>query len=137
MGKRRTARELAVQLLYQLEVAGGDAREVKERFWDECRVDTDVELFASVLVKTYFEHEEEVDGVIASAAENWDFERIAKVDRNILRIATTELFYLDDVPPKVALNEAIEVAKKYGSTDKSYKFVNGILDRIMKYNEKA
>lgn len=132
MGKRRTARELAVQLLYQLEVAGGDAETVRERFWDERRVDTDVELFAALLVKTYYEHEEEVDAAISGAAENWDFSRIARVDRNILRIAAAELFYLDEIPPRVTLNEAVEVAKKYGSTDKSYGFVNGVLDRILR-----
>jgi transcription antitermination factor NusB len=136
MSRRRAARELAVQLLYQLEIAGGDACDVKERFWSERRVDTDMELFASLLVKIYFENEEEVDAVIAAAAENWDFKRIAKVDKNILRIATTELLYFDDIPPKVTLNEAIEVAKKYGSTEKSYRFVNGVLDRIMRDNEK-
>jgi transcription antitermination factor NusB len=137
MGKRRTARELAVQLLYQLEVAGEDAEAVKGLFWDERRVDTDVEFFASLLVKTYEDHPEEVDKAIAGAAENWDFKRIARVDRNILRIAVTELLYLDDIPPKVTLNEAVEIAKKYGSAERSYGFVNGVLDRIMKGTERG
>lgn len=132
MGKRRTARELAVQLLYQIEVAAGDPEAVTNRFWDERRAESDVELFASVLVKTYEENAEEVDAVVAAAAHNWDFDRIARVDRNILRVATTELLFVDDVPPKVTVNEAIEIAKKYGSTEKSYGFINGVLDRIMR-----
>jgi len=119
--------------LYQVEVAGGGAPEtVKNRFWDERRAESDVELFASLLVKAYEEHAEKIDKVIAAAAHNWDFDRIARVDRNILRVATAELLYVGDVPPKVTVNEAVEIAKKYGSTEKSYGFVNGVLDRIMK-----
>ena len=137
MGKRRTARELAVQLLYQIEVGGGDPEAVKMRFWDERRAESDVELFTSSLVKNYEEHAEEVDTVIAAAAHNWEFDRIARVDRNILRVATTELLFLEDVPLKVTLNEAIEIAKKYGSTEKSYGFINGVLDRIMRETVKG
>lgn len=137
MGKRRTARELAVKLLYQLEFAEGDAEEVQERFWEERRVGTEVEFFARTLVDTYLRHSREIDDALAAVAENWDFGRIARVDRDILRIATAELVYLDDIPPKVTLNEAVEIAKKYGSSEKSYAFVNGVLNRIMKNRERG
>lgn len=121
-------------MLYQIEVGGGDPEAVKIRFWDEYRAESDVELFTSSLVKTYEEHAGEIDKIIATAARNWDFDRIARVDRNILRVATAELLFVEDVPPKVTLNEAIEIAKKYGSTEKSYGFINGVLDRIMREN---
>ena len=74
---------------------------------------------------------EEIDGIIERYSKDWPVERMAVVDRNILRLAVYEMFHVPDVPPKVAINEAVELAKKYGDRD-SYRFVNGILDRIFK-----
>ena len=83
------------------------------------------------LKKKAIEHKETLDGDVASVVENWEFERIALVDRLILRMALCELLHFDEIPPKVTINEAIDLAKKY-STDKSPAFVNGVLDAVLK-----
>lgn len=136
MGNRRKARECALQLLYDLEFDVTDGRETQQAFesyWhcfpDKGQVTDEVRGFAEALVLGVREHDDEIDGYIQSASTNWKLERMAIVDRNILRIATFELRHLPDIPPKVSLNEAIEIAKRYGSED-SGSFINGILDKI-------
>jgi N utilization substance protein B len=94
-----------------------------------------VEGFAKVLVKGVIEHRSEIDQIIHKNAEHWTLNRMPIVDRNILRSSIFELLYLDEIPAKVTLNEAIEVAKRFGSED-SGKFVNGVLDNILQKNER-
>jgi transcription antitermination factor NusB len=131
LGKRRIARELGLKLLYQLELVRPEARETTVKaFWDDHPVDTEVELFASLLIKTVLDHQQKIDDVIKESVDNWELNRIARVERNLLRLAAAEMLYLDDVPPKASINEAIEIAKMYGSTKRSFQFVNGVLNNV-------
>lgn len=131
MGKRRIARELGLKLLYQLELVRPEARETTVKaFWDDHPADTEVELFASLLIKTVLDHQQKIDDVIKESVDNWELNRIARVERNLLRLAAAEMLYLDDVPPKASINEAIEIAKMYGSTKRSFQFVNGVLNNV-------
>ena len=132
MGRRRKARELALQLLYQLDVQGEDNPQPHlDDFWLRHTVDREARDFAESLVRGTKSHVAEIDELIARYAENWELDRMAVVDRNILRQAIYELRWASGVPPKVAINEALEVAKKF-STHESSRFINGILDRIHK-----
>lgn len=131
MGKRRIARELGLKLLYQLELVRPEARETTVKaFWDDHPADTEVEFFASLLIKTVLDHQPKIDDVIKESVDNWELNRIARVERNLLRLATAEMLFLDDVPPKASINEAIEIAKMYGSTKRSFQFVNGVLNNV-------
>jgi transcription antitermination factor NusB len=131
LGKRRIARELGLKLLYQLELVRPEARETTVKaFWDDHPADTEVELFASLLIKTVLDHQQKIDDVIKESVDNWELNRIARVERNLLRLAAAEMLYLDDVPPKASINEAIEIAKMYGSTKRSFQFVNGVLNNV-------
>jgi len=120
-GKRRKAREVALQFLYQLDLNGDDDPIPH----DETRA------FADALVRGVKGNQAKIDHAISQFAEHWDLERMAVVDRNILRLAVYELLWTAEVPPKVAINEAIEIAKKFG-TKESSRFINGLLDRIHK-----
>ena len=130
MGKRRKAREVALQFLYQLDL-GGDADPLPHggEFWARHPVDDDTRAFADGLVRGAKSNQARIDQVISQCTEHWDLERMAVVDRNILRVAVYELLWTSEVPPKVAINEAIEIAKKFG-TKESARFINGILDRV-------
>lgn len=137
MGRRRKSRELALQLLYQLDVHGEpDPAPALGEFWSRHPVSGEVRGFAEALVRGAKLHQGKIDALIAEYAENWELERMAVVDRNILRAAIFELLWAGDVPPKVAINEALEVAKKF-STQESSRFINGILDRIHKEQSSA
>lgn len=130
MGKRRKARELALQLLYQLDLQGEASPEAHlDEFWTRHPVDGEVRGFAETLIRGAKLHQPKIDEMISQYAENWELDRMAVVDRNILRAGVFELLWMADVPPKVAINEALEVAKKF-STQESSRFLNGILDRI-------
>jgi transcription antitermination protein NusB len=132
MGRRRKARELALQLLYQLDVQGESSPEPHlDEFWARHPVDREVREFADALVRGTKQHEGKIDEMISQYAENWELERMAVVDRNILRQGIFELLWMGETPPKVAINEALEVSKKF-STQESSRFINGILDRIHK-----
>src|SRR5262245_14989397 len=132
MGQRRKAREIALQVLYQLDLQGESSPEPHlPEFWSRHPVDAEARAFAEALVRGTKLHEDKIDGMIAQYAENWDIDRMAVVDRNILRQGIFELLWMDDVPPKVAINEALEIAKKF-STHESSRFINGVLDRIHK-----
>ena len=132
MGKRRKGRELALQLLYQLDVQGeGSPAPHLDEFWTRHPVDAEVRDFAEALVRGTKLHEAKIDELISQYALHWELERMAVVDRNILREGIFEILWAGDVPPKVAINEALEVAKKF-STQESSRFINGILDRIHK-----
>ena len=129
MKKRTRARELALQALYQLDIQGDAfAEEVGAYVRDE-EHDTETADFAIELVRGVFVERDAIDAAIRAVAQNWDLERMAVVDRNVLRMATHELMHLDEIPPKVSINEAIELGKRF-STKNSGAFINGILDRI-------
>jgi len=128
--KRRKAREFALRLLYQVDIRKDPPEEIAAAFWQGFpQVDRELKEFAETLVRGVCEHRQEIDAVIASAALNWDLDRMGYMDRNILRLATFEIRHLPGVPPIVAINEAIEIAKVYGTED-SPRFVNGILNKI-------
>jgi transcription antitermination factor NusB len=128
MGFRRKARELALQLLFQIDFTG-DRIEIPPSFWTENESLPQVKAFTEILVNGVLKHLSEIDPMIEKYTQHWSRDRMAAIDRNILRFAIFELLYLKEIPPKVTINEAIEIAKKYGSED-SGAFVNGILDHI-------
>jgi N utilization substance protein B len=131
-GKRRKAREVALQFLYQLDLNGDDDPiPHDEEFWGRHPVDDETRAFADARVRGVKGNQAKIDHAISQFAEHWDLERMAVVDRNILRLAVYELLWTAEVPPKVAINEAIEIAKKFG-TKESSRFINGLLDRIHK-----
>jgi N utilization substance protein B len=125
MGARRRGRELALQALYQLDVSGGDA----EGFWERCEGSDEARAFGRELVRGVLDERARIDELLAAAAEHWRLDRLPHVDRNILRVATYELLRQGDVPASVAIDEAIEIAKRFGSGD-SPPFVNGVLDHV-------
>lgn len=125
--KRRRAREYALQMLFQHEFAGGDFD--VSSFWKDKREGKDVEEFAEAIVRGTIKNLAAIDAEIRRVAEHWVIERMAAVDRNILREAAYELLFRPDIPPAVTINEALEIAKKYSSSE-SASFINGILDRI-------
>jgi len=129
MRKRTQARELAIQVLYQLDLRGPEVLEDGHEMVAERTANSEVASFARELVAGTWERRSEVDELIERFAKNWKIYRMAVVDRNILRLAVYEIVYRHDVPPLVAINEAINLAKKY-STNQSGPFVNGILDGI-------
>ena len=154
MRYRRLARERAVQFLFQYDLnPPGNPDEAIDKFWasqttaaiDEEKnparwgeskelpppttEDNAVRLFGEKLIRGVLDQMEELDNIISKEVKNWDINRIAKVDRSILRLAIYEMFYREDIPPVVTINEAIDIAKKF-STEKSGSFVNGILDKV-------
>ena len=131
MRKRSKAREYVLQLLYQVDISRVTLAQALEEFWTYHHVPQDVRSFADRLARGTIEHAREIDQLIAMHANNWDIARMAVVDRNILRLGVYELLYAEDAPPKVCLNEAVELAKRFGDEESS-RFVNGILDTIHK-----
>ena len=143
MGKRREGREAAVQFLFQHDLSKADVAHASqdeeqpreplerllERFWDLRPAAAKTRDFSTALVKGVLENREAIDERIRTSAANYELNRIAAVDRNILRVAVYEMLFTNDVPPVVSINEAIEIAKRFGS-EESGRFVNGILDRI-------
>jgi len=154
MGKRREARERAVQFLFQHDLNPPENLEVElAQFWNSQRAaaiedekggahwnqpvelppptvqEAETRLFAEPLIRGVLEHRDAIDELIKKHAKNWEFHRIAAVDRNVMRLAIYEMLYRDDIPPVVSINEAVDVAKKF-STQDSGKFVNGILDKV-------
>ncbi|NUP94933.1 MAG: transcription antitermination factor NusB [Planctomycetaceae bacterium] len=129
MKKRTRGRELALQLLYQIDLRGDDVLAHAEELLLEEEPDRESRNFALHLVRSTHEEREALDSVIRSVAQNWEISRMAVIDRNVLRLAAWELLHSKDVPPKVAINEAIELGKRY-STQNSGAFINGILDKI-------
>lgn len=131
VGKRRLARELAVQFLYQYDLGkGGDLPEALELFWrTQSDPDPATVKFAEELIRGAVANKAAIDEKIQKYTEHWELHRIAAVDRNILRLAMYEMMFRDDIPPVVSINEAVDIAKKF-STRESGAFVNGILDRF-------
>lgn len=144
MGKRRRARELALQFLYQhdtLNESSPESSSVEESlslFWERGGVNTDSEIqeFSSVLSKGCSTNLEYLDDIIVRYSKNWRLSRISKIDRNILRIAVYEMLYLSNIPPAVTINEAVELGKTFG-TEESGAFINGILDKIKEDRDKG
>ncbi len=128
--RRRKARELALKVLFEVDVVGADPEEAMSfLLWEE-KVKEDVLRFARELVSGTLEHQEEIDEKISAISRDWTLDRMANIDRNILRMGCFELSYRDDIPASVSISEAVELAKKYGDVDSS-KFVNGILGKIV------
>ena len=132
MGKRRSSRELALKFLYQFELNGGDLDEQIKLFLERNSSQEDVANFMKELVVSLIDKMEEIDEIIQKFSDHWILDRMTVIDRNILRMGACELLFNFSTPPKVVINEAIDIAKKYGNED-SPEFVNGILDKV--YNE--
>jgi N utilization substance protein B len=129
MSIRRRAREIALQVLYQLDIDRGDVQEVLDLYWRNFRPPLKAREFGQRLIEGVRQSQSQIDRLIEDNSENWTLKRMAMVDRNILRLATFELLFCPDIPFKVTLNEAVELAKKFGADDSSA-FINGILDKI-------
>lgn len=128
---RSKAREVALCILYQHEVSKLGSAELFESYLEYYPQREEVIDFSRSLAEGVLARIDSLDAKIKTYAKNWEIERMAIIDRNVLRMAIYELLWIDDVPPKVSINEAIELAKKFGDTD-SPRFVNGILDKIYK-----
>ena len=134
MRKRTQARDFALKILYQADVTRREIPMTAETFWNTeevAAVDREVKEFTQRLVLGVTQKFEEIDQKLSKYATNWQLKRMAIIDRNVLRLGAFELLFATDIPPKVSINEAVELAKKYGDLDSS-KFVNGILDKIHK-----
>jgi N utilization substance protein B len=131
MGRRTKARECAFQMLYQWEISGGPVDKVVESFWRVRSTTPHIRAMADRLATGAAARAEEIGAAIGEAASNWRLDRIAPVDRTILRLGTYELLGEPDTPPAVVLDEAVEMAKRFGEAD-SPAFVNGVLDAIRK-----
>jgi N utilization substance protein B len=135
--KRRKAREYALQILFQLDIRKEKPTAVLfKRFWAEYAPDDEVRSFTEEIVKGTVKHLRAINAKILASAKNWSLDRMATVDRNVLRLAAYEILYRIDIPLSVTINEAIELAKKFG-TDESGAFVNGILDSVARASGKA
>lgn len=124
--KRREAREKAFQFLFQIDINNNEPVAAIREYLDEQGQDD----FLQTLIEGVTERKTEIDEIIRTQLENWSLERIAAVERTILRIATYEIRYMDDIPPNVSINEAVELGKIYGD-EKSGKFVNGVLSNVI------
>ena len=154
MGKRREARERAVQFLFQHDInPPDDIERALNEFWESQRAaaiaedkgkatwgqpiqlpppstnEAEMRLFAEPLIRGTLQHRDAIDEHIKKHVKNWELHRIAAVDRNILRLAIYEMLHREDIPPVVSINEAVDIAKRF-STDESGRFVNGILDKV-------
>jgi N utilization substance protein B len=136
MTRRSRAREVALQLLFQRDHNPGLERADIERFARARLKDPDLVAFCLALYDGVIEHGANIDERLTQAAENWRLPRMATVDRNVLRLGAHELLFVPDTPPSVVLNEAIELARRYGSAD-SGAFVNGVLDKLQQPQPKA
>ena len=135
--RRRKARELALRMLYQMETNSEDTDRALARYCESFPYQQDVIDYTRALLSGIERERETIDGLIKDASDHWRLDRLTYVDINILRIGIYEMLFSEDVPPKVAIDEAIEIAKKYGAED-SREFINGVLDRVLKdfYNKK-
>ncbi|MBI3540930.1 MAG: transcription antitermination factor NusB [Deltaproteobacteria bacterium] len=135
MGHRHKAREFAIQVLYQIEMQAAEPKAVFDLFWRSEEVQEDIQSFTTSLVDGVYRNRSEIDQLVEKNSHHWRLPRMAVVDRNILRLGVYELLYLHDIPTSVILNEAVELAKKFGTED-SGAFINGILDRVAKETRK-
>ncbi len=131
MGTRRKSREAALQIFFQLDFNGQNLGELFKLYWAENLVAPEIRLFTEELCLGTLAQRDAIDALIEKHSTNWKMSRMTHVDRSILRLATYELVYLPEIPSSVTINEALEIAKKYG-TDESAAFINGILDQVSK-----
>jgi transcription antitermination protein NusB len=129
MGARTTAREAALQMLFAIEASDGDPERALDDFWRELPGDAEGRAYADEVVRGVRSRLVEVDTLLTRASKNWRLERMTRVDRNVLRLGAWELAHKPDVPRAVVLDEAVELAKRFGS-EESGPFVNGVLDRV-------
>lgn len=129
MGTRRQARELAMQALFYMDMQDHSSLRMLESFSDNFRPPKKAHPFFLTLVSGVLEAKAEIDALIERFSKNWKIQRMPCVDRNVMRIAVYELLYCEDIPPKVSINEAVDVGKKFG-TEESGAFINGIMDSI-------
>ena len=129
MGRRRKAREVALQVLFEIDALSISPKEAIDLFWQNFDAPKEAMNFSSHLVEGVCEKREEIDRLIVACSDNWALGRMSRVDRNILRLAVYEFLFCQDVPPKVTLNEAIDLGKQFG-TENSGSFINGILDAL-------
>ena len=129
--RRTEARELFMQLLFQMEVQNDYGQEIKERFIQEYMKDSNQLEYFNRLFEAAAGNLPAIDEKLESCSENWKVSRMAKVDLAILRLSATEILYLDDVPDSASINEAVDMAKKFGGDD-SGKFINGILGKVVR-----
>ena len=131
MGKRRAARELALKFLYQTEFNSENSDSELNSFCERAKVREEIQNFTRALIKRLLLHEQEIDELLKKISANWAPDRMAIIDKNILRLGICELLFDSTTPPKVVINEAVEIAKRFG-TEESPDFINGILDKILK-----
>lgn len=131
MKKRRMAREVVLQILYQKDITGDTSPKIPDECWEEIRGMQDAMAFADSLVKGTLNNLAKIDPLIEKNSDNWLIGRMGVIDRNVLRMSVYEMATDNDIPTKVTLDEAIEITKKYGTEDSS-KFINGVLDKIKK-----
>ena len=133
MKRRSRARELALQALYQVDLTQDDDRKQIDAFLNDQESEKEPREFARSLVHGTLDNQEEIDAMISEVTQNWALSRMAVIDRNVLRLAAHELLHREDIPPKVSINEAIEIGKRFSTTN-SGAFINGILDKIMNHH---
>lgn len=131
MGSRRSARIIALQALYQIDICNKTKDNVLSFDWLDREFDGYTLNFSKKLIEGSLKHQNYIDSIIVAQLEHWDLDRLSYIDRAILRFSTFSLFFQDDIPDTVVINEAVDLAKIFG-TDDSYKFVNGVLDGIRK-----
>lgn len=132
MRKRTRGRESALKVLYAIDIRKDEAEVCLKDYWENNEVTNDeIKKFAEYLVLGVVKNKGHIDAIITKYATNWQLDRMATIDRNILRMATFEILFSEEIPAKVTINEAVEIAKRYGDKD-SGKFVNGVLDKINK-----
>jgi len=129
MGKRRKARELVIQILFHMEFNPGDPDEIFDLVCENFNSSRSIRAFSKRLVRGVRENIEHLDKLIRQSSKNWRLERMSIVDRSILRLAAYEILFMEDIPYKVSIDEAVELGKKYG-TEESGAFINGVLDNI-------
>lgn len=126
---RREARTIAMQAIFQMERQAKYERETIELLLSEHKINKKQQEYIDACIENFMLHRDEIDELINDSCEHWDISRLARTDLAILRLAVTEMKYIDDVPVAVAVNEAVEMAKEYG-TEKSPSFINGVLGKI-------
>lgn len=131
MTQRRLARESAVEVLYRMDLVGDEPEETIQEICARKNPSEEAETYLRRLIQAVEQYQEEIDRTLRGQLSRWRLERLTFIDRAVLRIGCAEVLYFDDVPPKVAINEAVDIAKKFGD-DKAGKFVNGVLDAVYK-----
>ncbi len=129
MGNRRKARELVTQILFHMEYNPGIPDKSFDVICENFDAPRSLRAFARELVRGVCDNRKQIDGLIVKASKNWRIERMSRVDRSILRLSVYEMMYMDNIPHKVSIDEAVELGKKYG-TEESGAFINGVLDKI-------